>query len=56
MRINITEAEYKAIDWAIDQIGSIIMSGPSDDYEAAASVVIDKLNNVKNKYRNAKRK
>lgn len=56
MRINITEAEYQAIDWAIDQIDSNIMAGTCDEYEASATVVIDKLNNVKNKYRHAKRK
>lgn len=54
MQINITEAEYKAIDWAIDQISSNIMAGTCNDYEAAANVVIDKLNNIKNKYRHAK--
>ncbi len=56
MRINITEAEYKAIDWAIDQIDSNIMAGPRDEYEIVANLVIDKLNNIKNKYRHAKRK
>ena len=56
MRINITESEYKAIDWAIDQISSNIMAGTCDEYEMAAFVVIGKLDNIKNKYRHAKRK
>ena len=56
MRINVTEAEYKAIDWAINQISSNIMAGTCDEYEMAANVVIDKLNSVKNKYKYAKRK
>lgn len=56
MRINITEAEYKAIMWAIDQIDSNIMAGTCDEYEMAATVVVDKLNDIKNKYRRAKRK